>query len=88
MWYMMICLIKINISREQGRYHVKGFRQYNSSDKNISLNNDVVYAITSDPGRQYCYWVWHTCGGLNCINMKDNSIKSLEDMDKSDFTDQ
>lgn len=73
-------LIKINISREQGRYHVKGFRQYNSSDKNISLNNDVVYAITSDP-EDNMLWFGTRGGGLNCINMKDNSIKSLEDMD-------
>ena len=73
-------LIKINISREQGRYHVKGFRQYNSSDKNISLNNDVVYAITSDP-EDNMLWFGTRGGGLNCINIKDNSIKSLEDMD-------
>lgn len=75
-----IWLNQINISREQGRYHVKGFRQYNSSDKNISLNNDVVYAITSDP-EDNMLWFGTRGGGLNCINMKDNSIKSLEDMD-------
>lgn len=72
-------LIKINISKEQGRYHVKRFQQYNSSDKNISLNNDVVYAITSNP-EDNMLWFGTRGGGLNCINIKNNSVKSLEDI--------
>lgn len=73
-------LIKMNISKEQGRYRVKGFRQYNSSDKYISLNNDVVYAITSDP-EDYVLWFGTRGGGLNRINIRNNDIKSLEDID-------
>lgn len=75
-------LIKMNISKEQGRYRVEGFRQYNSSDKNSSLNNDVVYAITSDPGDNVL-WFGTRGGGLNRIDIRDNNIKSLEDIDSN-----
>lgn len=73
-------LIKMEISKEQGRYRVKGFRQYNSSDKSISLSNDVVYAIASDPENQ-ALWFGTRGGGLHWINLKNNTIKTLEDID-------
>lgn len=73
-------LIKMNIAKEQGAYRVKGFRQYNSSDKNISLNNDVVYAITSDK-EDNVLWFGTRGGGLNRIDIRNNDIKSLEDID-------
>lgn len=75
-------LIKMNISKEQGSYRVKGFRQYNSSDKNISLNNDVVYAITSGT-EDDVLWFGTRGGGLNRIDILNNDIKSLEDIDSS-----
>lgn len=54
----------MNISKENGVYKVDGFRQYNSSDKNSSLNNDVVYAVTSSPDDRFL-WFGTRGGGLN-----------------------
>ncbi|RHU22961.1 response regulator [Parabacteroides sp. TM07-1AC] len=73
-------LIKMNISKEDGVYKVDGFRQYTSSDKNSSLNNDVVYAITSSPDDRFL-WFGTRGGGLNRIDIPNNGICSLEDID-------
>lgn len=73
-------LIKMNISRENGKYKVDGFKQYTSSDKNSSLNNDVVYAITPAPDNRFL-WFGTRGGGLNRIDIPNNEICSLEDID-------
>lgn len=73
-------LIKMDISRENGKYRVNGFRQYTSSDKNNSLNNDVVYAITASPDNRYV-WFGTRGGGLSRIDILSNEIRSLEDID-------
>lgn len=75
-------LIKMNISKENGKYKVNGFRQYTSSDKNNSLNNDVVYAITSSSDDRYL-WFGTRGGGLNRIDIQNNEINSLEDIDSN-----
>ena len=72
-------LIKISLSKEKGHYQVTGFQQYNSSSNNTnSLNNDVVYAITSVGDN---VWFGTRGGGLNRISVQNSSIQSLEDMD-------
>lgn len=75
-------LIKMDLIKEEGKYKVKGFRQYTSSDKNSSLNNDVVYAITSDPDNRFL-WFGTRGGGLNRIDIQNNEISSLEDIDSN-----
>lgn len=72
-------LIKLNIIKENGQYKVSGFQQYNSSSNSSnSLNNDVVYAITST---QENVWFGSRGGGLNRINAQDSKMQSLEDID-------
>lgn len=75
-------LIKINISKEKGKYRVKGFRQYTSSDQNNSLNNDVVYAITSSRDDRFL-WFGTRGGGLNRVDIQNNVIQSLEDINST-----
>lgn len=75
-------LIKMDICKENGKYRVNGFRQYTSSDKNNSLNNDVVYAITASPDNRYV-WFGTRGGGLSRIDIFSNEIRSLEDIDTS-----
>ncbi|WP_321335505.1 two-component regulator propeller domain-containing protein [uncultured Bacteroides sp.] len=70
-------LIKMNISKENGTYKVNGFRQYTSGDKNKSLNNDVVYAVTSSTDNR-SLWFGTRGGGLSQIDMLDNSIKETD----------
>lgn len=75
-------LIKMNIAKENGKYTVNGFRQYASSDKTNSLNNDVVYAITSDTNKRFL-WFGTRGGGLYRIDTESNKINSLEDIDSN-----
>lgn len=75
-------LIKMNLSKENNKYQIKGFKQYTSSDRNSSLNNDVVYAITSSPDNR-SIWFGTRGGGLNIIDIQNNDIKSLDDIDSN-----
>lgn len=70
-------LIKMNISKENGNYKVNGFRQYASNDRNKSLNNDVVYAITSGE-KEDTLWFGTRGGGLNRIDIRENNIKEMD----------
>ncbi len=70
-------LIKMNISKEKGIYRVNGFRQYASNDRNKSLNNDVVYAVTSGANED-TLWFGTRGGGLNRIDIRENNIKEME----------
>jgi len=69
-------LIKMNISKENGTYKVDGFRQYASNDRNKSLNNDVVYAVTSDTDED-ALWFGTRGGGLSRIDIRENNIKEM-----------
>lgn len=71
-------LIKMNLSKEDGQYKVKGFQQYISSNNSNSLNNDVVYAITSVHEN---VWFGTRGGGLNRICVQNSGMQSLEDID-------
>jgi signal transduction histidine kinase/CheY-like chemotaxis protein/AraC-like DNA-binding protein/ligand-binding sensor domain-containing protein len=70
-------LIKMNIIKEKNKYKVKGFRQYTSADKNKSLNNDVVYAITSSED-DHSLWFGTRGGGLSRIDVQDNRMKETD----------
>lgn len=72
-------LIKMNVLKENGQYKVNGFQQYNSlSNNSNSLNNDVVYAITSI---QENVWFGTRGGGLNRVCVENSRMQSLEDID-------
>lgn len=73
-------LIKMDIVKERGNYFVSGFRQYTSTDKSSSLNNDVVYAVAYAPN-DYKVWFGTRGGGLYQIDTQNNEIRSLEDID-------
>lgn len=72
-------LIKINLIKKRGQYVVTGFRQYKSTDKNNLLNNDVVYSITSD-SQNHPVWFGTRGGGLNEIDIRNNHIRTLEEI--------
>lgn len=75
-------LIRMDIKKEGNRYEVKGFRQYTSLDTSNPLNNDIVYVVV--PGVDgHSVWFGTRGGGLNKIDLRDNRIKSLEDMDSN-----
>ncbi|MBR8706284.1 hybrid sensor histidine kinase/response regulator transcription factor [Bacteroides pyogenes] len=71
-------LIKMNLCKVKGKYEVRGFQQYISSNKSNPLNNDVVYAVTSVSEE---LWFGTRGGGLSRISMQNNEKRSLEDID-------
>ena len=71
-------LIKINLTKERGKYKVSGFKQYTSEVADIPLNNDIVYTISDDTSGDYV-WFGTRGGGLNRIDLSNNKIESLEE---------
>lgn len=71
-------LIKLELEKQDGLYVVKNFEQYVSSNTANPLNNDIIYAITSDNNNNL--WFGTRGGGLNCLNINDNTIKGIEDI--------
>lgn len=75
-------LIKIDIVKKEGKYIVKGFRQYVSTNKESALNNDIVYSIKStDEGKFICFGT--RGGGVKIVDVLNNRIKSLEDFNNN-----
>lgn len=72
-------LIKMSLTKENGKYKVKGFKQYTSDITDIPLNNNVIYAIANDSSDNYI-WFGTRGGGLNRIDMVNNKIKSVEEL--------
>lgn len=69
-------LIKMNISKEKGTYKVDGFRQYASNDRNKSLNNDIVYAVSAATNEDVL-WFGTRGGGLSRIDTRKNNIREM-----------
>lgn len=75
-------LIKMNIIKEYGKYIVKGFRQYVSTNKGSALNNDIVYAIKSTADDKII-WFGTRGGGVNVVDVSNNKLESLEDLNNN-----
>jgi signal transduction histidine kinase/CheY-like chemotaxis protein/ligand-binding sensor domain-containing protein len=72
-------LLKMSLEKNNRKYRVTDVKQYISSDLLKSLNNDVVYTITSDAAH---VWFGTRGGGVYKVCIPDNSIERIDDTAK------
>lgn len=75
-------LIKIALTKRANQYEVQDIEQYTSADKHNSLNNNVIYSITSGVDKNQL-WLGTRGGGISRFNIEDKSFERIEDIDNN-----
>lgn len=69
-------LIRIDISKTNGRYIATGMKRFSSSNRSNHLNNDIIYAIVPDADQRYI-WFGTRGGGISRLDLTNNSVSRL-----------
>ncbi len=72
-------LIKMDITKNGGTYIVKDLNRYSSADRPHTLNNDIIYAIASEPDGSFV-WFGTRGGGLYRFDVNASSICRLDNL--------
>lgn len=73
-------LIKIELSKENGRYKAKNVKQYSSSTETKSINNNIIYSVIEGANPNEL-WLGTRGGGLFLFDIISETFTNIDDID-------